>query len=78
MSQYRMNIFGGINLSDYSYIHDYMGIINSNDNFQIDMKDTSEDDVKVLCSILESDQFDIIDREQYDDNGYRIFAIKRR
>ena len=77
MSDYRMNIFGEINLSDYSYIHDYMGIIGSNDNFQIDMQDTNEDDVKVLCSILESDKFDIIHRQQFD-SGYRIFAMKRK
>lgn len=77
MSDYRMNISGGINLSDYSYIHDYMGIIGSMDNFQIDMQDINEDDVKVLCSILESDKFDIIDRQQKD-SGYSIFAIKRR
>jgi len=72
-----MNICGGINLSDYSYIHDYMGIIGSADNFQIEMKDTSEDDVKVLCSILESDKFDIIDRQECDE-GYRIQATKRK
>lgn len=77
MSDYRMNISGGINLSDYSYIHDYMGIIGSTDNFQIDMQDTGEDDVKVLCSILESDKFDIIDRQQYE-SGYRILASKRK
>lgn len=77
MSDYKMNIFGAINLSDYSYIHDYMGIIGSADNFQIEMKDTNEDDVKVLCSILVSDKFDIIYRQQCDD-GYRIYATKRR
>lgn len=77
MSDYKMNIFGTINLSDYSYIHDYMGIIGSADNFQIEMKDTNEDDVKVLCSILVSDKFDIIDRQQCDD-GYRIYATRRR
>ena len=77
MSDYKMNISGGINLSDYSYIHDYMGIIGSTDNFQIDMNDTNEDDVKVLCSILESDKFDIVDRKQ-NDSGYSIVATKRR
>lgn len=77
MSDYKMNICGGINLSDYSYIHDYMGIIGSTDNFEIEMNDTSEDDVKVLCSILESDKFDIINRKEYD-KGYRIQAMKRK
>lgn len=77
MSDYRMNISGPINLSDYSYIHDYMGIIGTKDNFQIDMQDTGEDDVKVLCSILESDKFEIIDRQQ-SDSGYYILASRRK
>lgn len=77
MSDYKMKICGGINLSDYSYIHDYMGIIGSADNFQIEMNDTNEEDVKVLCSILESDKFDIINRQECD-NVYRIQAMKRK
>lgn len=76
MSDYKMNISGGINLSDYSYIHDYMGIIDSTDNFQIEMHDTDEEDVRVLCSILESDKFDIVDRKKFD-KGYLISAIRK-
>lgn len=76
MSDYKMNICGGINLSDYSYIHDYMGIIGSTDNFQIEMHDTNEEDVRVLCSILESDKFDIVDRKKFNE-GYLISAIRK-
>ncbi len=32
MSDYKMNIYGQIRLSDYSSIHDYMGIIGPLDN----------------------------------------------
>lgn len=78
MSDYKMNIFGQIRLSDYSSIHDYMGIIEPSDNFQIEMNDASEEDAKVLCNILESDKFDIIERGGRNESKYFIQATKRR
>ena len=44
MSEYRLDIVGNINLSDYSSIHDYMGVIQRNDKFTIisQMKNTEE------------------------------------
>ncbi len=54
MSDYRMDILGEIKLSDYSSIHDYMGIVGPEDNFTIILESTNEADAKVFCTILES------------------------
>lgn len=78
MSDYKMNIYGQIRLSDYSSIHDYMGIIGPLDNFQIEMSEAKVEDEKVLCNILESDKFDIVERGGRNDGKYYIHATKRR
>ncbi|MEG1257160.1 hypothetical protein [Clostridium sp.] len=78
MSDYKMNIFGKIKLSDYSSIHDYMCIIGPSDNFHIQMNDTNEEDAKVLCNILESDKFNIVQRGGVQNGTYYIQAERRR
>ncbi len=78
MSDYKMTIYGQIRLSDYSSIHDYMGIIGPLDNFQIEMSEAKVEDAKVLCNILESDKFDIVERGGRNDGKYYIHATKRR
>lgn len=77
MSNYKMNIFGQIDLSDYSYIHDYIAVIEPSDSFQIMMNNVEEDDEKVICSILECDKFDIVGRTKVDQGEYCIKATKR-
>lgn len=78
MSEYKMNIYGQIRLSDYSSIHDYMEIVGPLDNFHIEMSEVKEEDAKVLCNILESDKFDIVERGGRKDGKYYIHATKRR
>ena len=78
MSNYKMNINGEIKLSDYSYIHDYMAIVEPEDNFQIELNNVGAEDTKVLCSILESDKFDIINKNNGNIGQYCIFAVKRQ
>ncbi|MEG0133623.1 MAG: hypothetical protein RR891_09840 [Clostridium sp.] len=78
MSDYKMNICGKIRLSDYSSIHDYMGVIGPSDNFHIEMNDTTEEDARVLCNILESDKFNILERGGIQSGTYYIQAERRR
>ncbi|MEG0775178.1 hypothetical protein [Clostridium sp.] len=78
MSDYRMDISGEIKLSDYSSIHDYMGIVGPDDNFTIVLDSTNDEDAKVLCSILESDKFTIFSRGGKLDGRYFIRAFKRK
>jgi hypothetical protein len=73
-----MDIVGEINLSDYSSIHDYMGVVGPNDNFTIMLDSTKDEDAKVLCSILESDKFTIVSRGGDLDGRYFIRAFKRK
>lgn len=78
MSDYRMDIIGEIKLSDYSSIHDYMGIVGPDDNFTIVLNTDNEEDAKVLCNILESDKFTIVSRGGSMDGKYFIRAHKRK
>lgn len=78
MSDYRMDISGEIKLSDYSSIHDYMGIVGPEDNFTIILSSVNDEDAKVLCSILESDKFTVVSRGGDLDGKYYIQAYKRK
>lgn len=78
MSNYKMNIFGEIKLSDYSYIHDYMAIVEPEDNFQIELNNVNEEDEKVICSILYNDKFDILDKGNPTEGEYSIRVVKKK
>jgi hypothetical protein len=55
-----------------------MEIVGPLDNFHIEMSEAKEEDAKVLCNILESDKFDIVERGGRKDGKYYIHATKRR
>lgn len=78
MSEYRLDIVGDINLSDYSSIHDYMGVIQRNDKFTIisQMKNTEE--IEILCKILENNYFTIVDKGGKENGRYYITSQKNR
>jgi hypothetical protein len=78
MSEYRLDIVGDINLSDYSSIHDYMGIIQRNDKFTITSKMKNSDEVKILCEILESNYFTIVEQGGIENGQYYITSQKKR
>lgn len=60
MSEYRLDIVGDINLSDYSSIHDYMRVIEQNDKFTITSKMKSPEEMQILCRMLENNYFSIV------------------
>ena len=60
MSEYRLDLVSDISLSDYSSIHDYMGIIEQNDKFTITSKMKSPEEMKLLCKMLENNYFTIV------------------
>jgi hypothetical protein len=78
MSEYRLDIVGDINLSDYSSIHDYMGIIQRNDKFTITSKMKNSEEVKILCEILESNYFTIVEQGGRENGQYYITSQKKR
>lgn len=76
MSDYSMDISGNIELSDYSSIFDYLNIIDNNDNFVIRIDRNNKNDVDLINSMLNDNNF-IINYTQYDDYGnYYISANK--
>jgi len=78
MSEYRLDIVGDINLSDYSSIHDYMGIIEHNDKFTITSKIKSKEEMKILCKMLENNFFTIVAQGGRENGEYYITSQKKR
>lgn len=76
MSNYKMDIKGNIELQDYSNIHDYIGIVDEDDNFTITIDKCDENNVDIICSMLKDNNFNIIE-QGYDNRGvYYINAHK--
>jgi predicted transcriptional regulator len=78
MSEYRLDIVGDINLSDYSSIHDYMEIIQRNDKFTITSKMKNSEEVEILCEMLVSNYFAIIQQGGKENGQYSITSQKTR
>lgn len=76
MSNYRMDINGTIELSDYSLIHDYIEIVEDNDNIMFHINNNPETEVDILCNLLEKDRFTILSKSQKDEGGYYVEAKK--
>lgn len=68
MSKYRMDISGTIELADYSSIYDYMAIVNSNDNLIITINNSEEENINLICKILENNNF-MVDLDDKDNDG---------
>jgi len=78
MSEYRLDIVGDINLSDYSSIHDYMGIVEQNDKFTITSNIKSTEEKKILCKMLENNFFTIVEQGGSENGEYYITSQKKR
>ena len=78
MSEYKLDIPGEINLSDYSSIHDYMGIIERNDKFTITSKLKNPDEMKILCEMLENNSFTVVTQGDKENGEYYITSQKER
>lgn len=77
MCNYRMDIRGSIDLSDYSNIYDYIGIVDNNDDFTIALDGLDSDNINIICTMLTDNEF-VIDHKGYDSTGvYYINASKR-
>jgi hypothetical protein len=72
MSEYKLDLVGDINLSDYSSIHDYMGLIELNDNFTITSKMKNSEEMKILCKMLENNYFSIVKQGGSENGEYFI------
>ena len=78
MSEYRLDIPGDINLSDYSSIHDYMGIIAQNDRLTITSRMKNPEEMKILCKMLENNRFMVVTQGDTQNGEYYITSQKER
>ncbi|MBU3181468.1 hypothetical protein [Clostridium psychrophilum] len=78
MSEYKLDIPGDINLSDYSSIHDYMGIIEKNDKFTITSKMNDPEEMKLLCEMLENNYFKVVTQGDQKNGEYYITSQRKR
>ncbi|AOR24703.1 hypothetical protein [Clostridium taeniosporum] len=78
MSTYSMDIIGRLGLSEYSNIFDYFSIVDHGDNFIIRINKDSEENIKLINSMLADNKF-IISNAGFNSYGcYSINAHKER
>jgi len=78
MSEYRLDIPRDINLSDYSSIHDYMGIIAQNDKLTITSRMKNIEEMKILCEMLENNCFTVVTQGDTQNGEYYITSQKKK
>ena len=78
MSDYRMDIKGSMELSDYSNIYDYLNIVDKDDKFTITIDNNNNDfNIDIINSMLIDSSFNI-DSQGFDKEGkYCIKALKK-
>lgn len=76
MPDYRMDIRGKLGLTEYSDIHDYMGIVDKNDNFTITLDNSNKQHVNIITSMLREGNFSILEQGVDNSGDYYISANK--
>lgn len=76
MSEYRLDVKGSVNLSDYGNIYEYMGIIGVNDKFTITMDCLDEKNIELIISMLKYKDFTILSNGKDKQGKYYIKAYK--
>lgn len=78
MSEYNLNITGDVSLSDYSEIHDYMGLVGINDMFKITMENNYNNNFEAICKLLRDNGFTITSNERQQDGKYEISSLRKK
>lgn len=78
MSEYKMEIKGEIGLSDYSNIYDYIGVVDTADNFTITLDSSQAENLDIICSMLKDNKFNILYQGEDSQGNYFINAIKKK
>lgn len=76
MSQYRLDINGIINLSDYSSIYDYIDIVGEEDKLTVNINFNNKDDYYIVCNMLKDKGFDIVESKEISNCKYCILASR--
>ena len=78
MPDYKMDVNGGLGLSEYSNIFDYMGVVDRNDNFTITLGSVDKNDINIITSMLKDSNFSILDEGINPTGKYYINANKQK
>ena len=78
MSEYRLDVQGELELSDYSSIHDYIGVIAGEDKLTIVVDKQGAGDMNILRSMLINECFSVSSEEKEQEGKYYISAYKNR
>lgn len=78
MSEYKLEVNGNIQLSDYSSIHDYMGLVGKEDKLTITVDGADLQNYQMICNILQNDDFMVSTKEAEINGKYYITAYKKR
>ncbi|MGL4654541.1 MAG: hypothetical protein ACRCWM_01450 [Sarcina sp.] len=68
MCNYKMEIRGKMNLSDYSNVYDYIGLVEKDDDFIISARRLDKEEINMICSMLKEKNFSIRNKD-FDNNG---------
>lgn len=78
MPDYKMDISGGLGLSEYSNIYDYMSVVDKNDNFTITLNSSNKEDINMISSMLKESNFCIEEQGVNQGGKYYINANKQK
>lgn len=78
MSEYRLDIKGTIDLSDYSNISDYLELVNTDDKFTLTLDSIDSENVDLICSMLEDKNFYIASKGEQTHGKVYISAHRKR
>lgn len=76
MSDYRLDIKGNLGLSDFSNIYDYIGIVDYNDKFTLALNHVEEENIGIICEMLQKQNFLVNRIGKNEDGVYYIKACK--
>ena len=77
MSQYSLNIKNEMDLSDYSKFYDYMNLVNNDDRVVVTLNENNKKDTKMICCIMENNNFDVSWKGGYKNEQLRIMGCKK-
>lgn len=78
MSEYRLDIRGSIDLSDYSNISDYIELVDNDDRFTITLEAVDSQNFDLICSMLKDRNFIIASKGEYSDKKMYITAVRQK
>jgi hypothetical protein len=78
MSDYRLEITGRVDLSDYSNINDYIELVDKNDQVTISMDSIDSENVDLICKMLEEKRFNIASKGGHNDGRFYISAKRNK